>query len=67
MVVSCVKSLKSVRRLAASPATAEWMGRIRAAILTLADSADLDVSRIALAGYCFGGASALEYLRTQRR
>ena len=45
---------------------AEWMGRIRAAIDTLADSADLDVSRSALAGYCFGGASALEYLRTQR-
>ena len=45
---------------------AQWMGRIGAAVETLARSADLDISRIALAGYCFGGASALEYLRTQR-
>lgn len=45
---------------------AQWMGRIDAAVETLARSAYLDISRIALAGYCFGGASALEYLRTQR-
>lgn len=45
---------------------AQWMGRIHAAVDTLAQHAGLDVARIALAGYCFGGASALEYLRTQR-
>ncbi|MEG3063148.1 MAG: dienelactone hydrolase family protein [Comamonas sp.] len=44
----------------------QWMGRIRAAVETLAQHADLEVARIALAGYCFGGASALEFLRTQR-
>lgn len=41
-----------------------WMGRLQAAQQTLAAQAGVDATRIAMVGYCFGGASVLEYLRT---
>lgn len=39
-----------------------WMGRIEAARQALA--AATGVNRLGIAGYCFGGSSALEFLRT---
>ncbi|WP_247256494.1 dienelactone hydrolase family protein [Pseudomonas moorei] len=41
-----------------------WMGRLQAARKTLAAQPGVDSDRIVIVGYCFGGASALEYLRT---
>lgn len=41
-----------------------WMGRLQAAQQTLAAQPGVDGSRIAFTGYCFGGASVLEFLRT---
>lgn len=41
-----------------------WMGRLQAARETLAAQPGVDAERIVIVGYCFGGASALEYLRT---
>jgi dienelactone hydrolase len=41
-----------------------WMGRLQAAQQTLAAQPRVDGSRIAFTGYCFGGASVLEFLRT---
>ncbi|KQP01819.1 dienelactone hydrolase family protein [Leifsonia sp. Leaf264] len=43
---------------------AAWMGRIRAAHIAAAAQPEVAADRIAIAGYCFGGSSALEYLRT---
>jgi dienelactone hydrolase len=40
-----------------------WMGRLQAAQQALAAQPAVDGSRVAIMGYCFGGASALEYLR----
>jgi dienelactone hydrolase len=40
-----------------------WMGRLRQAQATLAAQLGVDSARIAFTGYCFGGTSALEYLR----
>lgn len=42
---------------------ATWMARIDAAHQAAADQPEFDGDRIATAGYCFGAASALEYLR----
>lgn len=41
-----------------------WLGRLRAAFEALVQLPDVDPERIAVVGYCFGGASALELLRT---
>ncbi|MBC2384651.1 hypothetical protein HF257_23755 [Pseudomonas sp. WS 5106] len=41
-----------------------WMGRLQAARAALAAQPEVDGERIVIIGYCFGGASALEYLRT---
>lgn len=40
-----------------------WMDRLHAARETLAAQPGVDPSRLVIIGYCFGGASALEYLR----
>lgn len=40
-----------------------WMGRLAAAHKTLSTHKSVDSSKIVFIGYCFGGASALEYLR----
>ncbi|UOE43311.1 dienelactone hydrolase family protein [Agromyces larvae] len=42
----------------------EWMSRIRAAHLAAAAQPEVDAARIAVVGYCVGGSSALEYVRT---
>lgn len=42
----------------------QWLARIAAAHSTLAGQPEADASAIAAVGYCFGGSSALEYLRT---
>jgi dienelactone hydrolase len=41
-----------------------WMGRLQSARNLLAAQPGVDSSNIAFAGYCFGGASVLEYSRT---
>lgn len=41
-----------------------WMGRIRAAHDTMASLEEVDESAICAIGYCFGGSTALEHLRT---
>jgi len=41
-----------------------WMGRLQAAHKVLSAQPDVDPARVAFVGYCFGGASVLEYLRT---
>lgn len=41
-----------------------WMGRLKAAHETLAAQPGVDTDNIASIGYCFGGASVLEYART---
>ncbi|MDD2050945.1 dienelactone hydrolase family protein [Pseudomonas putida] len=41
-----------------------WMGRLQAARKTLAAQPGVDGDKVVIIGYCFGGASALEYLRT---
>jgi len=42
----------------------EWQTRIVAAHRTATQQPEIDGERIALLGYCFGGSSALEFLRT---
>lgn len=42
----------------------EWQGRVAAAHATAAEQPEVDPRRIVMAGYCFGGSSALEYART---
>ncbi|GGO38444.1 carboxymethylenebutenolidase [Gemmobacter aquaticus] len=41
-----------------------WMGRLAAAQAALATQPETDAARIGAIGYCFGGASVLEMLRT---
>lgn len=41
-----------------------WMGRIDAALQTLASQPEVDAEKLAAIGYCFGGATVLEYART---
>ncbi|WP_460775825.1 dienelactone hydrolase family protein [Microbacterium sp. GXF7504] len=41
----------------------EWMARLAAARDTAAAQPEVDGDRIVMVGYCFGGASALEYAR----
>jgi dienelactone hydrolase len=43
---------------------ATWMGRVGAALDTLADQPEVDAAKLAAIGYCFGGASVLEFART---
>ncbi|BDZ40089.1 dienelactone hydrolase family protein [Microbacterium suwonense] len=45
----------------------EWQSRISAAVAAAAEQPEIDPERIALLGYCFGGSSALEFLRTGGR
>ena len=52
----------AIGRLAGDRKT--WMGRLRAAREMLAAQDGVDASKVAFIGYCFGGASVLEYLRT---
>lgn len=40
-----------------------WMGRVEAARAVLAAQAEVDEANIAAVGYCFGGATVLEYAR----
>ncbi|MER7796791.1 dienelactone hydrolase family protein [Microbacterium sp. NPDC096154] len=42
----------------------EWMGRIRAAHDTMAAQDEVDPGAIVAVGWCFGGSTALEHLRT---
>jgi dienelactone hydrolase len=42
----------------------EWQARIAAAHRVAAEQPEVDAENIALLGYCFGGSSALEFLRT---
>jgi dienelactone hydrolase len=41
-----------------------WMGRVGAAHTALADQPEFDDAGVVLLGYCFGGSSVLEYVRT---
>lgn len=41
-----------------------WMGRIRAAHVSFSSQPEVDAAAVVAIGYCFGGSSALEYLRT---
>jgi dienelactone hydrolase len=43
---------------------AEWMGRVAAAHRAAARQPEVDGSRLVSLGYCFGGAGALEHVRT---
>lgn len=40
-----------------------WLGRLEAARVALCVQPDVDATRLAVVGYCFGGASALEMVR----
>ncbi|MGC5076389.1 dienelactone hydrolase family protein [Agrococcus sp. DT81.2] len=42
----------------------EWMGRVAAAHRAAAEQPEVDGSRLVSLGYCFGGAGALEHVRT---
>lgn len=42
----------------------EWMGRMSAARDAAAAQPEIDIARLVALGFCFGGSSALEYLRT---
>jgi dienelactone hydrolase len=42
----------------------EWMGRLKAAQSSLQAQPATDPLKVAFIGYCFGGASVLEYVRT---
>ncbi|GAA3336793.1 dienelactone hydrolase family protein [Curtobacterium pusillum] len=42
---------------------AEWAGRIAAAHRTLLARPDVDADRTAMVGWCFGGSSAIEFVR----
>lgn len=41
-----------------------WLGRVRAAHEALLAQPELTGARVAMLGYCFGGSSVLEYVRT---
>ena len=41
-----------------------WRNRARAAVITLRKQPKVDVSRLAIIGYCFGGGTALELARS---
>lgn len=41
-----------------------WLGRVAAAHAAAVEQPEVDGSSVALVGYCFGGSSALEYLRS---
>lgn len=41
-----------------------WMGRVEAARQALVASGAVDAGRIAVLGYCFGGSTALEFVRS---
>ena len=41
-----------------------WRNRARAAVITLRKQPNVDVSRLAIIGYCFGGGTALELARS---
>ena len=43
---------------------AAWMGRVASALDALASTAGVDRDRLAAIGYCFGGATVLEFART---
>lgn len=43
---------------------AAWMGRVDAGRAALATQAEVEPAKVAGIGYCFGGASVLEYVRT---
>ncbi|MFF2329543.1 MULTISPECIES: dienelactone hydrolase family protein [unclassified Streptomyces] len=43
---------------------ARWMARVEAARVAAAEQPEVDASAIAVLGYCFGGSTALEYVRT---
>ncbi|WP_339109900.1 dienelactone hydrolase family protein [Thioclava sp. GXIMD4216] len=43
---------------------AAWMARLEAARQALAAQPEADAARIGMLGYCFGGSSALEFIRT---
>lgn len=43
---------------------ARWMGRVAAAHAAAAAQPEVDAARVVALGYCFGGAGALEYVRT---
>lgn len=45
----------------------EWQARIGAAHRAAAEQPEVDADSIALLGYCFGGSSALEFVRTGGR
>ena len=45
----------------------EWLARIAAAHATAAAQPEVDADNLALLGYCFGGSSALEFVRTGGR
>lgn len=42
----------------------EWMARVEAARAAAGEQPEIDPDRIVVLGYCFGGAGALEYVRT---
>jgi dienelactone hydrolase len=46
---------------------AEWMGRLAAAVHAAGEQPEIDPQQLVLLGYCFGGSSALELLRTGAR
>jgi dienelactone hydrolase len=41
-----------------------WMGRIEAARKALIASGNVDADRVAVMGYCFGGSSSIEFVRS---
>ena len=45
----------------------EWLARIAAAHRTAVAQPEVDADNLALLGYCFGGSSALEFVRTGGR
>lgn len=56
------KVMDAIGAMVADRAT--WMGRVEAALQTLAGRPEVDAAKLAAIGYCFGGATVLEYART---